>query len=194
MLLSEGAEARIYSERVFGKELLVKAREPKSYRIVQLDTSIRRWRTRNEARVMRALYLLNIPIPRIFAVGEYTIYMEKLDGKLMKDSAFGRNEISECGKVLAKMHNNGIVHGDFTPANIMVNKGNVLVIDFGLSEFSKDVEEKALDLLLMKRAISPVMYKVFERSYSSVSNNSKAILSRLAEIERRGRYQSRTLT
>ncbi len=193
MIVGEGAEAQIYSELVFGKELLVKERHAKKYRIPQLDLSIRRWRTRNEARIMSALYEAGIRVPRIVALGEFTIYMEKLEGRLMKDFKSGRRTALQCGKTLAKMHNIGIVHGDFTPANIIVCNGNVHVIDFGLSGFSRDSEERALDMLLMKRALTRDMYVAFERAYSRSSKDQKAVLKRLAEMELRGRYQSRTI-
>ena len=116
-----------------------------------------------------------------------------LSMKLMKDFRFGKQEIRNSGEILARMHGIDIVHGDFTPANIMVDAGEVHVIDFGLSEFSKDAEEKALDILLMKRSITPEMYKEFREGYAKVSKDSKAILNRLAKIESRGRYQTRTL-
>ncbi len=193
MMVSEGAEAKIYSKKIFGKELLVKARESKGYRVPQLDRSIRRWRTKNEAKIMRTLYSAGIPIPRIMALGEFSIFMERLDGRLMKDFDFKANEAEESGRILARMHGLGIVHGDFTPANIISDHGKISVIDFGLSEFSKADEERALDLLLMKRAISPLMYKRFAKGYASEFKDQKAVFRRLAEIETRGRYQTRTL-
>ena len=193
MMIGEGAEARIYSEWVFGKELLVKERHAKKYRIPQLDLSIRRWRTRNEARIMSALYEAGIRVPRIIALGEFTVYMEKLEGRLMKDSKPVRGTALQCGRMLAQMHNIGIVHGDFTPANIIVCNGSVHAIDFGLSGFSKDSEERALDMLLMKRSLARDMYAAFEMAYSKFSKDQKEVLKRLAEIELRGRYQSRTI-
>ena len=193
MIVGEGAEARIHLVRACGKELLVKERHAKRYRIPQLDVSIRRWRTKNEARIMKALRSACISVPRVVALGEFTIYMERLDGRLMKDSALSGRHAALSGIMLAKMHNMGIVHGDFTPANIIVDKDTVSAIDFGLSEFSRDSEEKALDLLLMKRALPKGMYRLFEKAYSTESKESRTVLGRLAEIELRGRYQSRTL-
>ncbi|MEM3839265.1 MAG: KEOPS complex kinase/ATPase Bud32 [Candidatus Micrarchaeaceae archaeon] len=192
-VISEGAEAKICQENIFGTDVIVKVRVKKEYRIPQLDFSIRRSRTRNEARIMRALKLAGLPIPRLIAVGNFSIYMEKLSGKLLKDFRFDASHISACGKLLARMHNIGIVHGDFTPANLLVNGNEVYIIDFGLSQFSKSIEDKAIDILLMKRSITAHKYKSFSKAYAENSNDSKAVFGRLAEIELRGRYQTRTL-
>ena len=191
--MGEGAEARIYSVEVFGEPLLVKARESKEYRVRELDLSIRRSRTRREARIMDALNRNGVPAPRIVAAGEFSIYMERLAGKLMKDSKHNATMMKKVAGILAQMHNTDIIHGDFTPANIMLDGDDVRVIDFGLSDYSKDDEQKAVDLLLMKRSVSAAMYRVFRDEYLGRSTKGKQVLGRLAEIELRGRYQTRTL-
>ncbi|MEM3247482.1 MAG: hypothetical protein QXD17_01185, partial [Candidatus Micrarchaeaceae archaeon] len=66
-------------------------------------------------------------------------------------------------------------------------------IDFGLAEQTSSAEEKAIDLLLMKRAVDKTQYTTLERAYARLALNSKATIERLHEIEKRGRYQSRTL-
>ncbi len=193
MLVGEGAEARIYSVRVFGKRLLVKVREPKEYRVRELDRAIRKSRTRREARIMSSLNKNGVPVPRIFAAGAFSIYMERVDGKLLKDMRRRGGAMRRAGEILAKMHGLGIVHGDFTPANIIANGSDVRVIDFGLSDYSSGDEEKAVDLLLMKRAVPARSYRAFRDSYLAHSKDGKRILGRLAGIELRGRYQTRTL-
>ncbi len=193
MIIGEGAEAKIYSVDVFGKPLLVKVREPKEYRIRELDISIRKSRTKREARIMDALNRNNVPVPRIVAAGEFSIYMERLSGRLMKDSKHSAMTMKKVGRVLASIHNIDIIHGDFTPANVMLDGGDVMIIDFGLSDYSKDDEQKAFDVLLMKRSVSPAMYRIFRDEYVARCRKGGQILGRLAEIELRGRYQTRTL-
>lgn len=191
--VAEGAEAIIYETSAFGQDLLLKRREQKKYRINELDERIRKERTRREARVMQRLNQLGTNSPRLVGVGKFSIYMEKLQGKLLKDVKVSTKMAKDAGTLLAKMHDNNIVHGDFTPANLMLCGNSIHVIDFGLSEISNGSEEKALDLLLMKRSIPRKLYSVFEEAYSVSSKKSNDTLKRLESIEKRGRYQIRTL-
>jgi N6-L-threonylcarbamoyladenine synthase/protein kinase Bud32 len=87
-----------------------------------------------------------------------------------------------------------VTHGDFTPANIVVGGQGICIIDFGLSDVSNSIEDKAIDLLLMKRSVSGEKYRTMESAYRKESRNSEQTILRLAEIEKRGRYQVRTLT
>ncbi len=192
-IVGEGAEAKLYSTKIYGVDSLVKSREPKSYRIPQLDVPLRRRRTRKEARIMQKADAAGIRVPKMLGVGEFSIYMERIYGRLLKDGRISAAQARQAGELLAKMHNAGIVHGDFTPANIIAEKGRICVIDFGLSDTMGDVEEKAVDILLMKRSISPQLYACFEKGYTGRSDSGKSILRRLAAVEKRGRYQSRTL-
>jgi Kae1-associated kinase Bud32 len=89
------------------------------------------------------------------------------------------------------MHKLGIVHGDFTPANILVNGDEIKIIDFGLSQFSTNIEEKAMDVLLMKRALSKEEFKAFLEGYELEKNEKEKILRKVKEIESRARYVER---
>ncbi|HUB92649.1 MAG TPA: KEOPS complex kinase/ATPase Bud32 [Candidatus Saccharimonadales bacterium] len=191
--LGEGAEAKIYLTRIFGRAVLLKRREPKKYRIRELDERLRRERTRAEARIMLRLSKAGIPAPRPVAVGRFSIYMEMLPGRLLKDARPGAETLRRVGRLLGAIHGQNIAHGDFTPANIMLSGKRIHIIDFGLSEVTNSQEEKALDLLLMKRALTKAQYAAFERSYSRSYSKGLAVINRLGEIERRGRYQIRTL-
>jgi N6-L-threonylcarbamoyladenine synthase/protein kinase Bud32 len=189
----EGAEAQIFETGMFGTRVIAKIRQPKAYRIAALDRELRRGRTRKEARAMLRARNSGVNVPALLALGEYSIYMEKVGGRLLKDTKPGTQTYAKIGGELAKMHRADIAHGDFTPANILLDNGNVCVIDFGLAEITKSVEEKALDLLLMKRAAGREEFGALLGSYSKEYAGSKQVLDRLAEIERRGRYQTRTL-
>lgn len=191
-MISEGAEAKIYEIDLFGAKAIMKRREEKKYRVKELDQKLRKERTKAEARIMaRLLHVLNVP--KIAGAGQFSIIMEKLEGRLLKDMRITPLQISEAGRILGKMHEMNIAHGDFTPANLMSCKNGLYVIDFGLSEMTNSFEEKALDMLLMKRSIPKDLYLIFERSYSKSFSEHAVVLERLKEIEKRGRYQIRTL-
>ncbi|MGC9037379.1 MAG: KEOPS complex kinase/ATPase Bud32 [Candidatus Micrarchaeia archaeon] len=192
-LLSEGAEAKIYLLSIFGTMLLVKKRHAKPYRASQLDILLRKTRTKKEAHAMLAAKKAGVSVPAVYATGSDEIYMEFVKGVLMRDSVFDQKIIADVGIELAKLHNAGIAHGDFTPANILLTKDGVCVIDLGLAEPNAGIEEKAIDLLLMKRSLPKEFYLIFENAYAKAYAGSSAVLHRLAEIEKRGRYQARTI-
>ncbi|MGC8676249.1 MAG: KEOPS complex kinase/ATPase Bud32 [Candidatus Micrarchaeia archaeon] len=193
-LVNEGAEAKIYEMRLFGKNVLVKVRRPKAYRVAALDRVIRLSRTKKEARAMLLARKNGANVPAVLAYGKYAIYMEKAEGALLRDflNAAQQSALENAGKELGKLHKSGISHGDFTPANILVRGSETTIIDFGLATIASSTEEMALDVLLMKRSLSKSQFASFVSGYSQFAG-SAAVLSKLAEIEKRGRYQSRTL-
>ncbi len=192
-MFGEGAEAKIYSVSIFGNKALAKMRLSKSYRAKELDEIIRRSRTKREAKILYRLGSAGVCVPALLAVGAFSIYMERLNGRMLRDAMPGVEVYEEVGKTLASIHNLGVSHGDFTPANIMLCGDKVYVIDFGLAEITESIEEKAIDLLLMKRAIDKERYGRLVDAYSKSCKESGSIMRRLREIELRGRYQTRTL-
>ena len=192
-LIAKGAEASIYSLSAFGKEFVLKRRERKDYRVPELDLRLRAERTRSEARTMLRLHAIGVRVPGLIALGKFSICMEKLEGMLLKDTQKTGGIFTEVGKALALMHDNGTVHGDLTPANVMICNSLPYLIDFGLSSFTNGAEDKAMDLLLMKRAVSSRLYKSLEEAYLTNSRTGKEVILRLADVEKRGRYQNRNL-
>ena len=94
---------------------------------------------------------------------------------------------------LGALHSSGIIHGDFTTANILIKSDGISVIDFGLSYYSSSAEDMAFDVLLFKRSVSEEDFHAFERAYESGFAKAREVLKKLAEIEMRGRYQNRSL-
>ena len=194
--ISEGAEAEIYRTEFLGIPCILKRRVPKRYRIRSIDEALRMQRTRKEARIMGIASSSGCGSPRVVLVGKYEIAMTSVGGVLLNDmlDSAGGMIMESVGKSLAMMHNSGITHGDFTPANVIVGgDGKPHVIDFGLSEITDSVEERALDLLLMKRSVGDVQYSRLVKGYSRSFRGWKAVLRRLSDIERRGRYSVRTM-
>ena len=191
--VSEGAEALMFEIRLSGEPLLVKARNRKAWRIARIDEELRGKRTKKEAKLMVAASKAGAAVPGVAAIGKYSIFMQKIEGKLLKDSKPTAKEMYSIGRYLGYMHAKGITHGDFTSANLMLTKDGPYIIDFGLGNFSNSEEEKALDLLLLERSISKAAYTNALKGYVSVSKEYLTVISRLDEIKKRGRYQTRTL-
>ncbi len=192
-MLSEGAEAKVFETDIFGNSAVAKCRYAKTYRIAELDEALRKTRTKKEARAMHRASEAGVRTPGILGLGKFTIYMEKVEGRMLKDIPGQEADYGEIGRMLARMHNANVVHGDFTPANIVVGASGISVIDFGLSDISDSIEDKAIDLFLMKRAVSREQYGRMEKEYARECRQAKLTITRLAEIEKRGRYQIRTL-
>lgn len=194
MVRGEGAESVTFTKDAYGKRLLFKVRQRKRYRVGELDERLRRSRTRSEARILSRLSESGLPVPTPVAVGTYTIVMTLLEGRLMRDVRIGPELLRGLGGVVRGMHGVGVVHGDLTPANILVSKGRPYIIDFGLGLMTRSNEERALDLLLMKRSLGGREFRIFVGAYSKGNKEAEAVMEKLAEIERRGRYSIRTLT
>ena len=76
--------------------------------------------------------------------------------------------------------------------------GEVNFIDFGLSFFSEKVEDKAVDLFLLDRALETthldVYPEIFENvleGYQEEYDDADKVLSRLQLVEKRGRNKKR---
>ncbi|PVV01296.1 hypothetical protein BB560_004288 [Smittium megazygosporum] len=90
---------------------------------------------------------------------------------------------------LAKMHGLGIVHGDLTTSNMLINNDLTVLtlIDFGLGSISKNPEQIAVDLYVFERALkssyshSESFLSKFFPIYTEHCFNSKLIMSKLSE-------------
>lgn len=206
MLIKKGAEANLYLEKWHDREVIIKQRLPKKYRIPQLDLMIRSQRTVHEPNIIHKAKEAGVPTPTIFTVdvAEATIIMEFVEGKQVKEildkvSSEERLQLSHLiGKMIGRLHKNGIIHGDLTTSNmILTPEGKVVFIDFGLSERSKELEPNGVDLHLMKRALQSTHYKHAKECFKAVikgytevmgEEKAKKVTKKIQEIEKRGRY------
>ncbi|MEM3555795.1 MAG: KEOPS complex kinase/ATPase Bud32 [Candidatus Micrarchaeia archaeon] len=193
--LARGAEAELYVEKFLSRRVVAKRRVEKKYRIKEMDVRLRKSRTRGEAYLLHAAKEVGVNCPVVFEVKEFEIKLELIDGVLLREFIEKKKKVGEVlrevGRGLAKLHSAGIVHGDFTTANVMVGK-RVVFIDFGLGGFTDNLEEKAVDVLLMKRSLGDEKrYKCFLMGYREYAEFEK-VLEKLEEIERRGRYVVRS--
>ena len=130
------------------------------------------------------------------------------------------NKISnDLGDLVSKLHSGDLIHGDLTPSNIILKIKNetnsdllnnaeklildnkdyddMYLIDFGLSSValstSSSMEDKAVDLYVLKRAIissNPKSEELFEKAMNIYQNNCKngeEIINRYKKVEMRGR-------
>ncbi|NYZ74921.1 Kae1-associated serine/threonine protein kinase [Candidatus Micrarchaeota archaeon] len=187
----KGAEAELLECRFMGEEALCKRRGRKQYRVHELDYRLRSERTRKEARILSAAKQKGVRCPLVKHVDETRkeLFINKIDGILLRN-ALSKDALAQAGKQLALLHEGGIVHGDSTASNFMVEgNGTVWLIDFGLAEYSTELEEQATDLLLFKKSVSQKQFQEFLDGYS----RNAAVLKQLEEIEKRGRYVVRAM-
>lgn len=195
-VLQQGAEAKIILDSA--KNKIIKNRIKKSYRIPELDEKIRKLRTRSEAKLLKKASEL-IPIPSDIKEDEKTkqISMEFIDGNKLSEELDNfpleeqRKLLQEIGKAIAKLHNSNIIHGDLTTSNMILKNGEIFFIDFGLGFHSSKLEDKAVDIHVLKEALEArhfqhweILFKEFEKAYSK-----KDVLERLKAVEKRGRYK-----
>ena len=202
-IIAQGAEAKLYRKKGSGRaDIIIKDRFPKSYRIKEIDERLRKSRTRREAKILEKLSLIGFPSPKLLnSDGHSMLGMEEIRGKKIRDILIGTNGhllCKEIGEKIALLHNNSIIHGDLTTSNMMqsANDGKVYIIDFGLSFFSEKVEDKAVDLHLLKEALESRHWRIWEQCYNAALEGYKEkakegdkIIERIKIVEKRGRYR-----
>jgi TP53 regulating kinase-like protein len=209
LLIRKGAEANLYLEEWHNRKVIMKRRLPKKYRIQELDKEIRFQRTVHEPHIIHKAKEAGVSTPTIFMVdmAEANIIMEFVDGKQVKQvlndlSPEERLRLSRhIGVLIGRLHKHGIIHGDLTTSNMILTPyGKIILVDFGLSERSTELETKGIDLHLMKRVFQSTHYKYARECFEAVmegyaeimgKKEAKNALEKIREIERRGRYVSK---
>jgi TP53 regulating kinase-like protein len=181
----------------YGRKAISKIRIPKNYRHKCLDNEIRRSRTIHEATMISAAKKTGVISPFVYFIDPLhaEIIMEFIEGINLKDIVTP-GLCFKIGQYAAFLHDNDIVHGDLTTSNLIVSK-KIVLIDYGLSYYSSRLEDKAVDIRLIKqvfssahRSIYDEVYMSFVEGYSQIvgENKTEKILEKVREIERRGRY------
>ncbi|MBT4257988.1 Kae1-associated serine/threonine protein kinase [archaeon] len=211
-IIAQGAEAIITLE----KNLILKNRIKKSYRISELDEKIRKQRTKKEIKLLtKAAEIINSPLP-IETKDFDKIQMPYIEGKRLSehlDSFPLKKQKTICkqiGTSISKLHDNEIIHGDLTTSNMILSKNktpkgeksdpkkaqsSIYFIDFGLGYISRKYEDKAVDLHLLKQALEAKHFKNWEILIKEVfsgykkSKDSSIVFERLKTVEKRGRYK-----
>jgi len=208
-IIQQGAEAIILKE----KNKVIKKRNKKTYRISKLDDKIRKLRTRSETKLLnKASNLVNIP--KVYGSNEKSkeIQMDFIGGKKLSehlDKFQLKKQLEICkqmGKDIAKLHNGNIIHGDLTTSNMILKKeskeenskenlGYLYFIDFGLGFISHKIEDKAVDIHLLRQALEAKHFKYWKKLFKEFLNGYKKskdytkTLQRFKAAEKRGRYK-----
>ena len=200
-ILKKGAEADVYLSSWNGKKSILKIRKEKKYRNPSLDTGIRKQRTIRESQLLSHVKSFGISTPLIHFVDykKFSICMQYVDGKLIRD--MDEKSIPktclQIGKIVGKLHTNGVMHGDLTTSNFILTKKNLFLIDFGLANRTEKPDDHAVDLRLFKEILNSAHANVMEKSWKNFisgyensvgKKQCKKILELVAVIESRGRY------
>ncbi|WP_407379767.1 bifunctional N(6)-L-threonylcarbamoyladenine synthase/serine/threonine protein kinase [Methanobrevibacter sp.] len=190
-LIAKGAESNIIKSSYMGDDAVIKARIPKNYRISEIDNKIRKSRCKLEVKLLSDAKRAGVRTPILYDVDldEKSILMEAIDGVMLKD-VIDDDLAYKTGLEIAKLHSADIIHGDITSSNIMLRDGELVFIDFGLGRYSDLAEDKAVDLLVLKKSLQSIDYEKAVSYFDSVlmGYNSPKIIDKISDIEHRGRY------
>jgi Kae1-associated kinase Bud32 len=184
-----GAEAAIY----FRAHSVTKKRVPKGYRAAELDTKLRKERTKLEAKIQSDARRAGVPTPIIQAVDSFSITMERIEGPPVR---FVINEAiaEQVGEVLCTLHSAGIAHGDPTTRNMIVASRRVYLIDFGLASYDRSLEARGVDVHVFFQCLEAshdnfhALKNAFVAGYAKKCRDAEQILCKVQEIKGRGRY------
>ena len=194
--IGDGAEAIIYLDTD-----VIKERVKKPYRHKNIDIKLRKFRTRRESKVLKKLEEINFPAPRLIKMDDkkMKVVMEYIDAPRLRDVITNKNQDKLCkeiGKLVAELHNKDIIHGDLTTSN-MLFKDKLFFIDFGLSFFSKRIEDKAVDIHLFRQALESKHHEIWRNAFKNflsgykTADDYKEIILRFEQVEGRGRYKGK---
>ncbi|KAF7218849.1 EKC/KEOPS complex subunit TP53RK [Nothobranchius furzeri] len=216
-LVKQGAEGRVYRAQFLGKPTIVKERFRKRYRHPVLDEKLTHRRTVQEVRSILRCRRAGISAPVVYFV-DYTshcIFMEEIAGSsTVRDHIVSTQQANSCkelelqqlaeriGRILAKMHDEDVIHGDLTTSNMLLRcssqdtESDLVLIDFGLSYISSLPEDKGVDLYVLEKAFlsshpnTNVLFEKLLQSYTKSSKKSPAVIKKLDEVRLRGRKRS----
>ena len=130
-----------------------KARDTRLDRVVAIKTSHAKFSERFE-REARAVAALNHPhICTLYDVGPDYLVMEYVEGSEIKgplplDQAL--KYAIQLASALEAAHRKGITHRDLEPANILITKAGIKVLDFGLAKIEQSRAAAASDETLTR--------------------------------------------
>lgn len=225
-ILSQGAEAKLSVGQFNGRPCLVKERFVKQYRHPDLDKHLTRERMRAESKAISRCRAAGLNVPAILHMDldERKIYLEYFsdsitakayinniaaDPSTSADDQRLQRLAEEIGTCIGTMHANHIIHGDLTTSNLLLNPEQtsgthgaidgfqLVVIDFGLSSYSQNAEQKGVDLYVLERALlsthssQPQLFeRILDAYKQSNSKNCQETIAKFEEVRARGRKRT----
>jgi TP53 regulating kinase-like protein len=204
-ILALGAESVILKTQRWNQFFALKWRKAKPYLLEEIDSLLRKTRTSKECRTLTIARELGVRTPAVYSVdlNNYSILMDFIEGtqfKLLVEKTPQKQLKDLCqrfGQSIAQLHQGGVVHGDPTTSNVIVDQHlRLWLIDFGLSEMNATIEMKGVDLHLIRRALETthwdkqevMLNATIEGYIETIGKEAEDILSRMDEIRERGRY------
>ena len=206
--LAWGAESNLYLTRYMDLKVVLKHRFKKKYMDEKLSSRIIRSRTENEAKLLIEANQAGVraPLPLYIDSDKGILVIEYIEGELLsnymnncRDEGEVADKAFKLGLMLARLHNIDIIHGDPTTSNVILMKsGGLCIIDFGLAFKSSRVEDKAVDIRVLERAVDSshpeyrrVFMENFLNGYKRESSEYDKIVNRFKRISLMGRYVSK---
>lgn len=203
-VLAVGAEAALIDGTFLGWRVVAKYRYPKPYRNEKLDVRLRSRRTAREAKLILKALSVGVPVPApiLVDVQRGLLVIEKVEGERLKESIDklgGEVErvFRTLGVYVGRLHQAGMIHGDLTTSNVILRNGRITLIDFGLGDFTHELEAQGVDLHLFLRALESTHPSLAKRLFSKLMDGYERVRGRdkrlevenkIREIRMRGRY------
>lgn len=190
--IAQGAEATL-TKTATG---VLKQRTPKTYRHPQLDASLRHSRNKREIKALKKAKEAGVRVPEILEEQEHSFLMEYIAAPPLREVLLNQPErydlLEQLGRMIARLHNAELIHGDLTTSNVLV-ADELVIIDFGLSFFSRRIEDMAVDLHVLEQIIESShptykqeLFNAVLTGYLDVQHHAQ-VLERLAIVQQRGR-------
>ncbi|KAI7990566.1 EKC/KEOPS complex subunit TP53RK [Camellia lanceoleosa] len=130
ILLKQGAEARVFESTFVEMRSIVKERFSKKYRHSSLDSKLILKCLNAEARCMTRGRPLGVCTPTPYAVDAalHTLTFEYVEG-------------SSIGDAIGKLHNGGLIHGDLTTSNMLIQSNTNQLMDPILAAYRKSSKQ-----------------------------------------------------
>lgn len=232
-LITQGAEGRLYKTTYLQPDTpcALKYRPSKPWRHPILDQRLTKHRILSEARILSKCRRDGLRVPAVYGIDEAAgwIMLEWIHGGPVRaniNACLGKRTegidkderlkdlMRRMGAAVGKMHQIGIVHGDLTTSNMMLNpvsksqgvngnssdvnslEGEIVIIDLGLASGSVHEEDRAVDLYVLERAFGsthPRAECVFGElldAYKDSFKQAPQVLKKLEDVRMRGRKRS----